>query len=219
MERVLYTLGVLYRTMRYVQGFNELLAPIYFVLTFSGGFVETEDDVEAIAFHCLHALLTQTRLHELFTTQDGSSILLHRLRQFDRLLERHLPNVHHIVRGLGIHPLCYCFRWFSLLFAQEHAIEDVVVLWTDLFARIDDIVEGVFYVGLGHIKQMENRLDPKDHPTTVRVLQSTQDCDMRKAMEVAEEFRREDTEIRIEQRGWVSRVVYRATALLANTHW
>jgi len=211
LERILYVLGGLYKATRYVQGFNELLAPIYYVLVFSSDLFDTEDQIEAIAFHCLHALLSTTNLHEMFTTQDNSSLLLRQLRRFERLILRHLPRVGLVIRKLQIHPLCYCFRWFSLLFAQDHRLVDVVKLWDELLDS-DDIVESAFYVGLGHLKQMEERLNKPNSGATMRVLQRADECDLTKAMELAAGFWSADRER--EGGWWVTRVLYRAQWLL-----
>jgi hypothetical protein len=185
-ERVLYILGSLSHTTKYVQGFNEILAPIFCVLLRGKILFEDDDEIEAVAFHALHSLLTQTRLSDFFTTQDGSLILLYRLRQFERLVERHLPATSAIIRQFKIHPMCYCFRWLSLLFAQDHPLDEVVMLWDELFARIDWIVDYAMYVALGHLSQMEEKLDKGSSSCTMHVLQNGQACDLKLALETAE---------------------------------
>jgi hypothetical protein len=188
MERVLYILGSVCSTTKYMQGFNELLAPIYFVLLRGNTLFENDAEIEAIAFHFLHSLVTQTRLSELFTTQDGSSLIIHRLRQFEGLLGRHLPAVATIVQNFRIHPMCYCFRWLSLLFAQEHPLEKLVLLWDKVFAKIDQMMDYMIYIGLGHLKQMECKLDKDNLSRTMAVLMNPSECDLEIAMKIAEEL-------------------------------
>jgi hypothetical protein len=192
MERILYILGSLCPATAYKQGFNELLAPVYYVLSSAKGICEDDMEIEALAFHLLHALLTQTRLIELFATQDESSMLIHWLRKFEGLVARHVPGAAEVIQSCRIHPMCYCYRWFSLLFAQEYSLEDVVLLWDEIFARIDVTVEFALYVGLAHLKQMEERMEMGDFCVTMHVLQKAGECDLRLAMDIAAELWEKD---------------------------
>jgi hypothetical protein len=194
MERILYILGSICHTTKYIQGFNELLAPLYCVLLRAESLFDGDDEVEAVAFHLLHALLTQTRLSELFTTQDSSSVLLHRLAQFESLVDRHVPAVADVIRHFRIHPMCYAFRWFSLLFAQDHEFDEVIGLWDEAFERIDAIMDFILYVGVGHLRQMEGKLNLKSSSETMKVLQKARDCDLKEAMRIALELWNRDCE-------------------------
>jgi hypothetical protein len=213
MERVLYILGSVCRPTKYIQGFNELLGPLYLVILRARNFFANDDEIEAMAFHSLHSLLTQTRLSDLFTTEDGSSVLLHRLSQFERMVERHLPEVAVVINKFRIHPMCYCFRWFSLLFAQDHPLEEVLALWDEAFARIDWIVEFSMYVGLGHLKQMEQNFVGASHSGVMRVLQNARACDLDMAMNTGTQFWQSDTQKRTTSKRWATTLISYAMSI------
>jgi hypothetical protein len=190
-ERILYVMGSVYRTMRYIQGFNELLVPLYYVLIKAPSLFESDDEIEATAFHCLHSLISMTSLAELYATQDSSSNLLRRLFQFEELVQKHFPNAYSIIKIHRVHPACYCFKWFSLMFTQDHELLEVIELWDVLLTHVDCLVDYLFLVGLGHVKQMQNRLDAKDSSTTIHALQDAWKCNLKVAIRDAEQIWRQ----------------------------
>lgn len=45
---------------------------------------------------------------------------------------------------MKIEPFFYCFRWLSLLFAQEFQLFDVLRLWDSLFSRTNRVAYANF---------------------------------------------------------------------------
>lgn len=177
LERLLFIFQTLHSGLGYMQGFNELAIIFYYVLlkpyidinkTVSS---EDLDTIECLAFHCFQKLMTDTELPEFYTTQDQSSIIMHRLKSFDALIKVHLPVTHDTISALGIHPIFYCLRWFTLLFAQEHDLPSLLMIWDSIFAHFKYMTDYLFYVGLGHLKMIENKLDKNSYSTTIEILQ------------------------------------------------
>ncbi|OHT03488.1 hypothetical protein TRFO_29156 [Tritrichomonas foetus] len=173
LERVLYTFASLNVGLGYMQGFNELVIPFYYVFYMALPFLNNDVELlEALTFQCLQTLLTETPLHELYTTTDQSSIIIHRLGEFTSLTSKHLPEVSRIIETLKIHPILYCFRWFNLLFCQEHDLPDIITIWDDLFAHFDTLIEFEFYIGLGHLNEIKSTLTPTNYGDTISALQN-----------------------------------------------
>jgi hypothetical protein len=174
LERALYVFSTLNVGLGYMQGFNELVAPLYYVLLKSMDtlFDGDIDVVESLTFHCLQELLTKTALHEFYTTQDKSSMILHRVREFEELMAKHLPDAARIVKRLKIHPLFYCLRWFTLLFAQEHDLPTLLMIWDSLWAHFGQFVEYLYCMALGHIHAVEGRLSMSNYGQTLSALQN-----------------------------------------------
>jgi hypothetical protein len=184
LERILYVIGSSLPT-RYVQGLNELLLPLDYVLTHSDPLFENDGEIEATAFHALHKLVTQTNLRDFFLIGSSSAVLLRRLNAFEDLVAQRLPEVAAVVRKFGIHPMCYCFKWFSVMFAQEHPLQQILALWDDVFERIEDVTRYLFDVGLAHLEQMQGQLAMGNMSRTVMVLQRASACDLDAADERA----------------------------------
>lgn len=187
LERILYTFSSFHRGLGYMQGFNELLPPFYYVLLHAKEtlFDNSMETVEALSFHCLQELLTKTEICDLYTTTDHSSIILHKLNDFVNLMKKHLPNEASIIEGLNLHPLLYCYRWFNLMFSQEHDLPSLLAIWDALFAHFDQLVLFIYYVGIGHVKSVSSRLVRGDYGTTISALQNLEITDIKSVLEFA----------------------------------
>jgi hypothetical protein len=174
LERVLYVFSTLHVGLSYMQGFNELVTPFYYVLLKCLGtlFRNEINFVESLTFHLFQELLTKTELAEFYTTQDKSSFILHRVGQFEDLLARHLPVAAGIIKSLRIHPLFYCLRWFTLLFAQEHDLPTLLAIWDSLFAHFAKFVDYLYCMAIGQIHEIERKLDKANYAQTIQALQN-----------------------------------------------
>lgn len=171
-ERILYIFGTFNIGLSYTQGFNELVSPIYYVmLKATELFRNNHDIIEALTFTILQQLITSTQIHEMYTTQDKSSIILHKLGEFVQLVHKHLPEIGEKLHKLNIHPAVYCYRWFNLLFAQEYDMPSLLLIWDVLFAHREEMLSFAFYIGLGQIKVIEKHLQVSDFSHIVSNLQ------------------------------------------------
>jgi hypothetical protein len=165
MERVLYTLSMVNRALGYNQGFNELLQPFYNVLFNSRHlFGGDEMVVECLTFQLLLRLLNVTRLFKLFVIGTSTSSIINELGEFSKLLQCFIPTIAARLESLDLQPVCYCYRWFSLLFAQEFEMPNVMTIWDRVLAHAEDITRYVFLVGIGFLKCWEGDIPTMDHP-------------------------------------------------------
>lgn len=170
-ERILYVIGSVNPAHGYMQGFNELIQPIYSVLVEAESIFGSRDKIEALSFFCLHNLLSKTNLSELFTTADRSSFIINRLATFDQVLSIHVPKVADACRELKIEPLLYSYRWISLLFCQDYVAPELISIWDALLAHFSDLVTYACYIGVAQVKLVEDSIDPLDYSTTLEALQ------------------------------------------------
>lgn len=189
LERILYIFAKVNPTIAYMQGFNELCSVIYFAYSsaieyFRHNFFE----VEAFVFYTFQNLLAKTRIQELFTTQDKSSLIHSQMRAFMDILKRHLPKSHEIITGHDIHPLCFCFRWLNLLFAQDYLMPNLVLIWDAIFSHFDELVLYAQYIAVAQVKMLENKLNAEDYITTITTLQKQPVDDIRSLLEYAHQF-------------------------------
>lgn len=173
LERILYVFARCSPSYSYLQGFNELIVPLFYVnvkaMDWLGGGIEA---VEAITFRCFHELVIATQIHEFYTTAEDSEIVMMKMNRFEYLVERHLPDVAQMLKVRDVVPLQYCFRWFNILFAQENQLPDLLIIWDALFAHIDDLMEFVYYVGLAYMKEMRQELRGKEFTDFMQILQN-----------------------------------------------
>jgi hypothetical protein len=171
-ERVLYVFATLNTGMGYMQGFNELVFPFYYVLMKGISVFDNDLDMaECMCFNMFQWLLTSTSIYDFYTTLDHS-IIMHNLDEFVALTKKHVPVASKKIQGHNLHPLLYCHRWFKLLFAQEHELPYLLGIWDSLLAHSNELIEYSMYLALGHLKLIENKLDAEDYTTTVKLLQN-----------------------------------------------
>jgi hypothetical protein len=146
--------------------------------------------VEALAFHCLHELLSGTDIKDLFTTLE-SDILLNRMHRFDVILKETIPDVSDRLRSLDIPTMCYSFRWFSLMFSQEYEMPALQQIWDALLTHFDDLVEFEFYVGAAQLEVMGPTMQFHDYGASIQGLQSLVVRDIYALLATADRFWKE----------------------------
>ena len=188
-ERILYIFGSINVGLSYTQGFNELVSPLYYVmLKATALFRNNQDDIEALSFAMLQQLITSTPIHEMYTTQDKSSIILHKLDDFTRLMTKHLPKVAAAINYHKLHPASYCYRWFNLLFAQEYDMPSLLPVWDVLFSHIDELLDFAFYIGIAQLKVIEDQIRADDLSLTLVALQNLDIPDVFPVIKYAVQF-------------------------------
>jgi hypothetical protein len=189
MERILYIFANVNPAFSYLQGFHEIVCVIYYVfvnaLSWLGGDML---QVEATAFFSFQQLMGSTRIQELFQTADNSSLIHHTLRVFMDLVAVHVPDAAAIIKAFDVHPLSFAFKWLNLLFAQDHRIPNLLLIWDALFAHFERLVEYAMYIGVAHVRMINHHLSAKNYFSTLDSLQSPAITDIPKLLGWAKKF-------------------------------
>eukprot|EP00667_Euglena_gracilis_P013525 EG_transcript_13956 len=134
MRNILYIYGVLNAAVGYVQGMNEILAPLFYVVYTSSKSPQSEtQEIEADAFFLFSIVMGYLRdnfMRSLDVDGPGIQSCIHNMVEVLQVcdyelyasMQRKVP--HHL----------YAFRWVTLLFCQEFVLPDVLLLWDGLFA-------------------------------------------------------------------------------------
>ncbi|KAG0169037.1 hypothetical protein DFQ28_004051 [Apophysomyces sp. BC1034] len=133
-ERILFIYAKLNPGVGYVQGMNELLAPIYYLFA-KDGQTEAQAHAEADAFFVFTTLMSDVRDHFVRSLDQDASTGIHatllrmsqRLKWIDRALWRDLNRK-------DIKEQYYAFRWVTVLCSQEWDLPDVIRLWDSILA-------------------------------------------------------------------------------------
>eukprot|EP00771_Trimastix_marina_P002105 gnl/Trimastix_PCT/3219.p1 GENE.gnl/Trimastix_PCT/3219~~gnl/Trimastix_PCT/3219.p1 ORF type:complete len:488 (-),score=158.61 gnl/Trimastix_PCT/3219:38-1501(-) len=175
LERILYVHAKLNPGICYVQGMNELLAPIYFV--FAQDPSTTEEEAEGDAFWAFMNLMGETRdmfckaLDSEDTGLNGCILYLHeKLCQLDRELWDSLEEKQ-------IKPQFYGIRWLSLLLSQEFDLPDVLRIWDSLFSDAKRF-NFLFYLCSTMIIHYREELLAGDFAHNIKLLQSMPPIDV-----------------------------------------
>lgn len=136
-ERILFIYAKLNPGVGYVQGMNEILAPIYYVFAAKPADDDPESQAyaEADSFFVFTTLMSDGRDHFVRSLDLDASTginatmwrMSQRLAWFDRPLFRDLSKK-------DIKEQYYAFRWITVLCSQEWDLPDVIRLWDSILA-------------------------------------------------------------------------------------
>ena len=180
LKRILFIYAKLNPGVRYVQGMNELLAPIYYV------FAHDSDPLfaghaEADAFFCFTNVMSDVRDRFIKSLDHSPSGVLavvkhlnSMLKDCDEELWRHLDEE-------KVDPRFYSFRWITLLLSQEFELPEVLRLWDSLFADTNrvkfgnDRFEFLLYTCCSMLVCVRQRLLEGDFAVALKTLQHYND--------------------------------------------
>jgi hypothetical protein len=150
-SRILFIYSKFEPIISYVQGMNEILAPIYYCFSFDRiSDDQTMDDIEADTFWCFYNLMSHLKV--LFDKNedkkdDGINGKVNRLKNMlkviDKQLYEHLDN-----SGFDFSVLA--FRWISLMFSQDFFMIDLLRIW-DFLLSSDNKYQNCYYFSLSII--------------------------------------------------------------------
>ncbi|KAG0341323.1 hypothetical protein BG004_006066 [Podila humilis] len=197
-ERVLFIYAKLNPGVGYVQGMNEILGPLYYLLA-NDSDESSRAHAEAESFWLFHLMMAHFRDHFVRsldrdrTSGIGSTIarMNLRLRQFDEYLWQNLEEK-------GIAPEYYSFRWLTVLCTQEFEVPDVWRIWDSIFADTGGVERDYDFLldfGCAMVSHLRVELLGGDFADNVKLLQNYPPVDIQPILYLATVIRSE----RIEQ--------------------
>ncbi|KAF9400847.1 hypothetical protein BGX21_003368 [Mortierella sp. AD011] len=187
-ERILFIYAKLNPGVGYVQGMNEILGPLYYLLANDPDEVNRAH-AEAESFWLFHLLMAHFRDHFVRsldrdrTSGIGSTIarMNLRLRQFDEHLWKNLEDK-------GIAPEYYSFRWLTVLFTQEFEVPDVWRIWDSVLADTGGIERDYDFLldfGSAMVCHLRTDLVNGDFADNVKLLQNYPPVDIQPILHLA----------------------------------
>ena len=157
-SRILFIYSKFEPSISYVQGMNEILAPIYYCFSFDRqNYDQPMDNVEADSFWCFFNYM-QT-LKDLFDKDEDKKDkgiygkvkrLKNMLKIIDKQLYEHLTSI-------GFDFSIMAFRWISLMFSQDFLMMDLLRIWDYLLCH-DDKYQNCYYFCLSIILMKKEKL-------------------------------------------------------------
>ena len=144
--RLLFIYSTFFPDISYVQGMNEIIAPIYYIFSFDKTYgVETNIDyIEADTFWTFNSLMNQIKdnfNHEKDNEKMGITTRLKKLKKMLQILDLQL--FEHFEK-FKVEYYTFAYRWFILFFSQEFLMIDILRLWDYLFAPNDKFLNCYF---------------------------------------------------------------------------
>lgn len=189
LKRILLIFAKLNPGIRYVQGMNEVVAPLFYVF-------KTDPDetnavnAEADTFFCFVQLLSDFRDH--FCQQLDNSVVGIRstMAKLTALLKKHDEELwRHLDVTTKVNPQFYAFRWITLLLTQEFKFPDSIRIWDSLLSNPDGPLEILLRVCCAMLMCIRSRLLGGDFTMNLKLLQHYPYVDINHLLHIAEELR------------------------------
>lgn len=172
LKNVLIVFAKLNPGIRYVQGMNEILAPLFYVFK-SDPKEENAVSVEADTFFCFVELISgfrdnfcQKLDNSIVGIRSTISKLSQLLREHDEELWRHLEVT------TKVNPQFYAFRWITLLLTQEFDFADILIIWDTLLSDPEGPQETLLRICCAMLIMVRRRLLAGDFTSNLKLLQS-----------------------------------------------
>ncbi|XP_057499173.1 uncharacterized protein LOC130783502 isoform X2 [Actinidia eriantha] len=189
LKNILIVFAKLNPGIRYVQGMNEILAPLFYVFRNDPN-EENAAFVEADTFFCFVELLSGFRDH--FCQQLDNSVVGIRstITKLSRLLKEHDEELwRHLEVTTKVNPQFYAFRWITLLLTQEFNFSDSLLIWDTLLSDPEGPLETLFRVCIAMLILVRRRLLAGDFTSNLKLLQHYPSTNISHLLYVANKLR------------------------------
>lgn len=174
MKRVLFVFAKLNPGLNYVQGMNEMLAPLYYVFSTDAEDAEAAAAAEADAFFCLVKLMTVSENRDLYCkaldrtntgVQATMQAFLRKLAVADPAICAHLQRE-------KVDPHFFAFRWITVLFCQDiERLADLLRTWDYLLGDEEGCKDALLRLCSAMLLRNRTELMAAEFPEIVKILQ------------------------------------------------
>ncbi|KAL3634392.1 hypothetical protein CASFOL_021446 [Castilleja foliolosa] len=189
MRNILIVFAKLSPGIRYVQGMNEILAPLFYVFK-SDPNDENAASAEADTFFCFVELLSGFR--DNFVQQLDNSVVGVRstITSLSRLLKKHDEELwRHLEVTTEVNPQFYAFRWITLLLTQDFKFADILLIWDALLSDPDGPQDTLLRICCAMLIIVRKRLLAGDFTSNLKLLQSYPSTNISHLLYVASKLR------------------------------
>jgi len=209
LSRILYIYAKLNPEIIYVQGMNEILAPIYYCFSFDSDIKKPEDSelkineeennvnsLEADTFWAFSMLMEDLKgifMRKKDESNEGIFIKIQSLWEMLRIVDKELFDY---LNKHNVEISHFAFRWFILLFTQDFVLPDVLRLWDAIISERDRFYS-IYYISLGILKIKKSEIMGLDFAEIIMSLQNVSQIDVDKIFEVIRKIKKDyDKKIR-----------------------
>ena len=177
-SRILFIYSKFEPNIAYVQGMNEILAPLYYCFSFDKTIEDPSmDDIEADSFWCFYNFMEA--LKDLFDGhQDkkdkGIDGKVKRLKSMLKIIDKQL---YEYLTTIGYDFALLAFRWISLMFSQDFLMMDILRIW-DYLLCCDNKYQNCYYFCLSIILMKKEKLMKKKINEIYETLQNIKDLEV-----------------------------------------
>ena len=173
MNRILFIYAKIHKDVCYVQGMNDLLAPIYYCFSIDND-PDNKNYVEAdsyITFEKLMDIIKKIYIRKLDNEPGGIYFRLNEISTLLKIIDYEL--FLHLKRN-KVKMEFYGFRWMALFFTQDFEMPDILRIWDSIFGN-NDIFEFLYLLILAAIIIKKKEIMKEKMSGIMMIIQNMED--------------------------------------------
>ncbi|XP_027345864.1 TBC1 domain family member 13-like [Abrus precatorius] len=189
LKNILIIFAKLNPGVKYVQGMNDILAPLFYVFK-NDPDEENAAFAEADSFFCFVELFSGFRdnfVQQLDNSVVGIRSTITKLSQLLREKDEELW--HHLEVTSKVNPQFYAFRWITLLLTHEFNLADSIHIWDTILSDPEGRQGTLLRICCAMIILIRKRLLAGDFTSTLKLLQNYPTTNISHLLYVANKFR------------------------------
>lgn len=132
-QRILKCYAMTNASIRYVQGMNLILLPIYYVLYHSND-VEDQKYSEEDAFFCFNHLMAEVGENFIEDLDSSSTGVTYKMSKVMEMVKEADGNLYEAMKEKGLTEGGFHMKWIMLMFVSCFKVDDVIWLWDRLLS-------------------------------------------------------------------------------------
>lgn len=153
----------------YIQGMNDLCAPIYYA--FCRDPLGSRTDAEADTFFCFSAVVSAMRDGFVEDLNEMNTGMLGRMRDIDDVLREVDSELWTHLDTQNTPPMCYSARWVTTMLAQDLQMPDILRCWDALLGDLHSERPLLHYVCAARVVNIRELLLESDEAECIMLLQ------------------------------------------------
>jgi len=190
--RILFIYSKFFPDISYVQGMNEIIAPIYYVFSFDKtyGVEASVENIEADVFWTFNSLMEQIKNNFNSEKNQDDTGIGGKVQKFKIMLQIMDLQLYQHFEAFNVEYYTFAYRWFILFFSQEFLMIDILRLWDYLFSS-DDKFFNCYFVSLAVLELKRDDLLVSDLSGILSNLKSFKGLNIEEIISLAKKIKKQ----------------------------
>ena len=173
MNRILFIYAKIHPEVCYIQGMNDLLAPIYYCFSIDNN-PDNKDFVEEDSYFTFENLMDIIKKIFIRGLDNEPGGIYYRLNEINGLLKIIDFELFLHLKKNKVKMEFYGFRWMTLFFTQDFEMPDILRIWDSIFGN-NDIFEFLYLLILATIILKKNEIMKESMSGIMMIIQNLED--------------------------------------------
>ena len=158
-QRILYVFAKFNASYAYIQGFHELLFPLYYVTLMGHGELNLDECyIEPIAFFLLQGLIVGSDFGEFFFVTHPAKVQSRFFKLAFEMLRYVDASFFDVLNKNPVEPLIFTFPWANILFCQMYPIPKLLHVWDFLLSNRGQVMSALISMTVAPLLKVKRDL-------------------------------------------------------------